>query len=270
MIIHIATAMTFGLIYPWLFIDSVRTWIREVIFSGHRAEFDGEVLDYCQSVCLLNCLASILTCGLWNCCGCAQRRKSEWLDNHLRLIQTVPINTPLHHQHHQRFYFFQAHPSCFYRMIIAIVSAISCGICYPWLVIAQLKSTIQEFNFGGLHAKFIGEPCEFCQEVICINCVLNFITCGLYLCCGCAETRRNRWIDDHIVPDDESLPFQHPSSYPPQIQTYHFSEQPQQFQQQQQQQQRQLDNTQSIVDYSQLPRQIQLDYTPTAPPSNEN
>ena len=49
----------------------------------YRFGFDGTAGDYCCNVCLYNFGLNFLTFYCWECCGCADRRRNEWIDNHL-------------------------------------------------------------------------------------------------------------------------------------------------------------------------------------------
>jgi len=78
-----------------------------------------------------------------------------------------------------------------------------------------VKESIGLMRFVGHRAEFDGQGCDYLKSVCCINCILSAVTCGFWVCCGCAEKKSNKWLDEHIhsTGDGEHDIHQHPSQH---------------------------------------------------------
>jgi hypothetical protein len=105
-----------------------------------------------------------------------------------------------HHHHHDDHmdhpFLYRATPSCCTRCLLYCSLIVMC--LYPFVLMSLLTETISKMVVRGVRFRFTGAAGEFCCDVWCINWLLTIVTAGLWTCCGCAEERRNKWIDSHI------------------------------------------------------------------------
>merc|ERR1712130_608900 len=92
---------------------------------------------------------------------------------------------------------YSALPTKWQRVAVALLTALSCGFFLPFLVVKMIERFYERFWFGGLQGEFHGDPMDYCLNVFCVNSILSCLTCGVWVCCGCAHKRQGEWIDDN-------------------------------------------------------------------------
>lgn len=186
----LVSILTFGIGTPCVIIDKASYMSTRVLFGGKRSRFFGTAGGFCVNVQIKNAILTVLTLGLWQCCGCAKKTAMKWLDTN-----SHPLETQNGDQ--LPFYFYQADQSCLNCVFSFCGMGLSCGLLAPYLFLCKVEEIIQQMNFFGTKAVFKGECCDFCCSVVIKNLIFGIFTCGLWICCGCAEKLQNTWLDKH-------------------------------------------------------------------------
>merc|ERR1711963_588522 len=91
------------------------------------------------------------------------------------------------------FYIYRATPSNFYENLGICLNFMTLGLSAPWV-------TLDQFVFRGLRTRFVGTTGDYVRRVCLLNSLLNYLTLGLWTCCGCAGKAENAWLDNHTRP----------------------------------------------------------------------
>ena len=94
---------------------------------------------------------------------------------------------------------YSAFPSFCTRLGGTFLIFVTCGLCLPFVVVKLLNKFFTRFWFGGEQGEFHGRPLSYCLHVFCMNNILACFTCGCWVCCGCADQRQAKWIDQHTT-----------------------------------------------------------------------
>lgn len=94
--------LTLGLAYPWTETMLAANTVADIQVGPHTAQFTGTGFEMCTEVSMVNKILSCLTCCLWECCGCAAKRRRVWLDSKispagLTLVSDVRGYATMHH-----------------------------------------------------------------------------------------------------------------------------------------------------------------------------
>lgn len=175
---------------PFLLLETIRMGLRRVDVRGTRLHMDAEWADYCKLVWLPTCIFNALTCGFYACCGFAEKREDEFLDE----------RTSVEGQTGQPVVFFRAKANWWYRWIAALVTAWTCGLAYSFFYVDLVAKSVGLMNLAGVGATSMMDFGKFFSEVWLPGCVLDCITCHLYSCFAFARARQARYTDDHLSP----------------------------------------------------------------------
>ncbi|MBS1586628.1 MAG: hypothetical protein JSS82_13925 [Bacteroidetes bacterium] len=220
--------VTLGLLYPAVRLATVRQQLRLVrLRPGTTLQLPPH--DAQGLLCHVGCpnfAMSLVSCGLWQCLGFAAEREHAWLDDHLHVVidssssssssssslsdqqQLQPL--PTYGEHH-RARFFRAHVH-WLQFATALTSLLTAGLAYPclavytaaqraqrtWLSVdspSAMTTTPLPASPPTTTMQLNADARLFVDHVCCPNLAMSLITCGLWSCCGCAEQRAARWLD---------------------------------------------------------------------------
>jgi len=94
---------------------------------------------------------------------------------------------------------YTASPSYCTRLGAFCLIFFTCGLTAPFVVIKLVKKFFTRFWFAGEQGEFHGKPMDYCLNVCCVNNIIGCFTCGFWFCCGCADLRQAKWIDEHTT-----------------------------------------------------------------------
>ena len=192
---------TFGIALPFLVIDSIHIYFIKFNYSGTKARFEASPQGYCFGVCCVNFFLTLLTCGLWSCCGCAGTIYRRWFDTHTIIVENTV------QEGESTFYFSRARPPLWDQFVELVGTTITCGLTRPYFFVRNFKQMVKKWNVNGKKANLEADFEDYANNVCIPNCLLGFVTCGCYVCCGFAHQRQRGWIDDHLHNADTSLEY---------------------------------------------------------------
>ena len=70
---------------PWIVVSALLETTSQMKVGPFRFRFDGTAGDYCCHVCICNKCLTFWTGCMWELCGCADRRRNEWIDHHIHM-----------------------------------------------------------------------------------------------------------------------------------------------------------------------------------------
>ena len=187
-----------GFLLPFLVVRFINRFYQKFWVGGVQGEFHGDAFDYCLNVFCVNYFLSCFSCGLWACCGFAQQRQAEWIDENTSIRGAPQMRGG------QWIYLFRARPSWLHRALANVVSCLSCGLLAPLFFVRHLKETLSQVHFGEKEIHFTSDTDEYVDSVWAPNLMFNIITCGCYSLCGFGEAVERAFVDNHLVPSGGS------------------------------------------------------------------
>ena len=204
-LMHVFNIMTCNTFAACKTVVDLNLFLDDAIFYGEEAEFGGDSFSYCAEVLCLNMILNRILCGMWSCCGCAERRENVWLDQRIRWKTRVPAE----------WVFFSARSGCLIRYLTKLLDLATLKLFTPYFRFCLIRNMLEsspEAVFGGHRVKFTGTVCEYYSGVFFPNQFFTIITLGVWHVFGFASRREGRWLDGHITSLNGGLPR---SSYAP-------------------------------------------------------